>query len=65
MSAADRKVRHYLDAGCRVVWVVDPEVREVMVYRAGSNLIERLREADSVSEPDLLPGFALPIASLF
>lgn len=65
MSAVDRKVRRYLDAGCRAVWVVDPEVREVMVYRTGSNLIERLREQDTLTEPELLPGFALRVSDLF
>lgn len=65
MSAMDRKVRQYLDAGCRAVWVVDPEVREVMVYRVGSNLIERLREQDTLTEPGLLPGFSLRVSDLF
>lgn len=65
MSAVDRKVRQYLDAGCRVVWVVDPEVREVMVYRAGSDVIERRREEDSLTEQALLPDFAVTVGSLF
>ena len=65
MSAMDRKVRQYLDAGCRAVWVVDPEIREVMVYRAGSNIIERRRDLDALTEPELLPGFSLRVSDLF
>ena len=65
MSAVDRKVRQYLDAGCRVVWLVDPEVREVMVYRAGSDVIERRRDRDDLTEPELLPGFSLRVSELF
>jgi len=59
-----RKVREYLGAGTRLVWVIDPEVRAVTVYK--SPRVARVLEAGDVltGEP-VLPGFRLPLAELF
>ena len=58
-----RKVRQYLQAGARSVWVVYPEEREVHIHQAGG--IRILRDADTLSEPDLLPGFSTPVNAIF
>lgn len=59
-----RKVRQYLQAGCRLVWVVYPDERRVHVLgSAGEDQI--LSSGDVLEAPDLLPGFAAPIDSLF
>jgi Uma2 family endonuclease len=58
------KVRDWLRAGCRLVWVADPATRTVCVYRPGgrSNL---LSVGEDLSGEDVLPGFRLPIAEAF
>lgn len=58
------KVRDYLEAGTRVVWVVDPEARTVAVHRARSGA-RILGESDELDGGDVLPGFRLPLAQLF
>lgn len=57
------KVADWLDAGCRLVWVVDPGRRNARVYRADGS--ESLLPHDGVLEgEDVLPGFAQPLATI-
>lgn len=58
------KVREYLDAGTRLVWVVYPETRTVAVHE--SRDAARFLEEDDVLTPgDLLPGLEIEVARLF
>lgn len=58
------KVMEYLDAGVRLVWVVEPKRRTVTAY--GADRIARvLRESDTLEGGDVLPGFRLPLLDLF
>ena len=58
------KVQDWLGAGCRAVWVVDPGTRTVSVYRSG-NTLAVLREADELTEDEIVPGFRLSVAEIF
>jgi Uma2 family endonuclease len=58
------KVREYLWAGVRLVWVVDPEDRTVTVYRSPEEG-RLLHEGATVSGGDVLPGFSVPVAEFF
>lgn len=58
------KVQDYLDAGVRLVWVVDPENRVVEVHRA-QKPGTIVHEQDALDGEDVLPGFRCPIAELF
>jgi Uma2 family endonuclease len=58
-----RKVREYLDAGAKSVWVLYPDSKEVDIYRQHG--VENLRDSDLLTESDLLPGFSLAVSSLF
>lgn len=59
------KALAWLDAGVRLVWVVDPDSRSVLVHRPDG--VGRLvRGAGAVLDgDDVLPGFALPLDELF
>ena len=57
------KVVEYLKAGVRVVVVIDPSKSTVSVYRGDDQ--EVLRSDDTLTLPDVLPGFSLPVARLF
>jgi Uma2 family endonuclease len=59
------KVNRYLQDGVKRVWVVNPEQRQVVVYRAESHLLVVLTEWDTLTDEALLPGFAAPLARLF
>jgi len=58
------KVADWLNAGSRLVWVVDPERREARVYRADGR--ESLVSEGGVLEgEDVVPGFACDLGSVF
>jgi Uma2 family endonuclease len=64
VSEVQEKVGEYLDAGVRLVWVVDPPSRTVTVYRTGGTA--RMLRQDGVLEGDnVLPGFRLSLAAFF
>ena len=58
------KREEYFEAGSRLVWEVDPESRSVRAYSAPDECTV-LGPGDSLSGGDVLPGFDLPVASLF
>jgi Uma2 family endonuclease len=64
-SAAEvlSKVADWLAAGTKLVWVVDPERREIRVHgRDGS--LSVLAEHDVLAGDDVLPGFNCPVARI-
>jgi Uma2 family endonuclease len=65
-SAADldRKVQLMLRSGSMAVWVVYPQQREVTVHRP-DRTSHRLTAAESLSLPELLPGWEFPVLRLF
>ena len=58
------KVRAYLEAGVRLVWVFSPRRRSVAVHRPDQPVRE-LSEADDLNGEDVLPGFRVRVGSLF
>jgi Uma2 family endonuclease len=62
-SRVQKKVRHHLTHGVRLVWVVDPEDRSVTVYRSLQGTM--LDESAVLSGEDVVPEFSCPVAELF
>ena len=58
------KAAEYLAAGVRVAVVVDPAGRSIHVFR-DSHAPQVLGPGDTLTLPDVLPGFAMPVARLF
>jgi Uma2 family endonuclease len=58
------KVGEYLEAGVRMVWVLDPEARSACVYRS-LTAVRTLSEKDAVSGEDVLPGFRCRLRDIF
>ncbi|MBW3542735.1 MAG: Uma2 family endonuclease [Planctomycetes bacterium] len=58
------KVEDYLRAGVRLVWVINPEMRTVTVYRPDGST-SRLHEDDELSGEDVIPGFTCRVGDLF
>lgn len=63
-SDLERKLRDYLRAGARLIWVVYPESRTVRIERQ-SGVASRLGAGDTLTGEDVLPGFELPVDALF
>ena len=59
-----RRVREFLKAGVRLVWVVDPEARDVTVYRSGEDAYV-VEEAQELTGDDVLPDLRCPVAEFF
>lgn len=58
------KVRDFLRAGTCVVWVIYPRSREVSMHTP-DGLARTYNEHDTLTLPDVLPGFACTVAALF
>ena len=57
------KVTQWLEAGVRLVWVIDCERRTAQVYRAdGSQLF--VNETGALDGEDILPGFSCPLTTI-
>jgi Uma2 family endonuclease len=63
-SDVNAKIQDWLQAGCVQVWVVDPQTKTVMVYRNAREATIFTQE-DTLTAPDLFPGFSLPVAEIF
>lgn len=58
------RAEEYFAAGVNVVLIIDPGRQMVAVCRPGPAQ-EDLTAADTLTLPDILPGFALPVARIF
>jgi Uma2 family endonuclease len=58
------KVGEWLDAGVRLVWVIDPERRVATVYRADGGVATVACDSTVSGEP-VLPGFSFRLSELF
>ena len=56
------KRREYFASGCQLVWEIDPRARTAIAYRSANDTGERV---DRLEGGTVLPGFALPLATLF
>ena len=59
----DQRISDYFAAGCKRVWVLYPEYREVYIH--GLSGVTRRKADDLLEDPELLPGFSVKVASLF
>ena len=64
LEEVEEKVDDYLDAGTRMVLVVNPKRRTVTVHRPGAQPLI-LRHADTIDGADVVPGLSLPVAEVF
>jgi len=60
----EAKITDYLAAGTRLLWIIYPRTRTVHVIRPNEPR-PVLHVADTLAAPDILPGFALPVGTLF
>jgi Uma2 family endonuclease len=63
-AEVDEKVAEYLDAGCRMVVVVNPRRRAATVYRSRSDIV-LLTENDVLDGGEVVPGWSLPLREVF
>jgi len=57
-------MQEYIDNGVRLGWLIDPQNQRVEVYRPGRG-VEVLEQPQELSGEGVLPGFVLPLASIW
>src|SRR5262245_49715416 len=60
----DEKVQDYLQAKVRLIWVIDPLLRTVCIYRLDGT-VSQLGEHDELDGEDVVPGFRCKVGELF
>jgi Uma2 family endonuclease len=69
LSPSDRprqvldRIGEYLEAGVRLVWVIDPEGRRATVHRSLSD-VKTVDETGALDGEDVVPGFTCPVAAI-
>lgn len=58
------KVDEWLDAGVRIVWVVDAK-RKIVTEYLDEEQVNVLQETDMLDGRDVVPGFSLPVREIF
>lgn len=64
IGKVNRRIKEQLEFGTGLVWVVDPESRNVTVYRAGKDY-SLFEESDEITGEDVLPDFRCNVAEFF
>jgi Uma2 family endonuclease len=64
VSQMPLKIDEYLRAGVKMVWLADPELKTISVYRGKHNLVV-LKLADDLVGGEELPGFSCKVADIF
>ena len=59
-----RRIGEYLRAGVRLIWVIDPEARDVTVHRQGK-VPEVFDATQELTGEDVLPDFRYRVAEFF
>jgi len=63
---AQAKIRRYQAAGVSVVWLINPQSRQVEIYHPGElEPVKVLYMTDQLEGEPVIPGFTMPIADLF
>ena len=64
LADVQKKMREWMDNGCRLGWLLDPKEEKAYVYRANGeqSVVESFDE--TLSGEDVLPGFVLALKEL-
>ncbi len=60
-TALNRKIKAYLEAGVKEVWVIYPETKEIYIF---DSVVGRHFQVGQMLETPLLPGFSLVVSDL-
>lgn len=58
------KMREYINNGARLGWLINPQDRQVEIYRQRQQ-VEVLQSPLTLSGEDVLPGFVLSLKRIF
>jgi Uma2 family endonuclease len=64
LSKLQAKMQEYIDNGARLGWLIDPQNRQVEIYRSRRE-VEVLENPTELSGKDILPGFVLNLRRIW
>jgi len=64
LKELQEKMREYIVNGVRLGWLIDPQTKQVSIYRQGQP-VETLRSPTTLSGEAVLPGFMLDLGRIF
>ena len=64
MGKVNRRIKEQLEFGTKLVWLIDPEARNVTVYRSGKTHYV-VEENEELTGGDVLPDFRCKVAEFF
>ncbi|MEM8675931.1 MAG: Uma2 family endonuclease [Cyanobacteria bacterium P01_G01_bin.67] len=64
LSETQQKMMEYLDCGIKLGWLINPDAKEVEIYRNGQDQ-QVLNNPSSLSGEDILPGLTVDLAEIF
>ena len=62
--ALQNKMKEWMDNGCRLAWMINPQKKETTIYR-GNGETETKPFHEALNGEDVLPGFSLKLAEIF
>ena len=63
-SRVQAKLAEYFAVDAKLIWVLDPRLEQIHVYRSLDN-VTRLTKNDALTGEDVLPGFHIAISEIF
>lgn len=64
LSTTQQKMAEYINCGVTLGWLINPDRKEVEIYRSGKDK-EILSNPNNLSGEDILPGLTLDLADIF
>ncbi len=64
LSIAQRKMTEYIDCGVKLGWLINPDEKQVEIYRLGKDK-QVINNPDNLSGEEVLPGLTLDLADIF
>jgi Uma2 family endonuclease len=61
----DEKISEYLEAGVKLIWIINPEQRLVTVHRADGSSVVKRKETDTLDGEQVIAGFSCKVGELF
>jgi Uma2 family endonuclease len=63
-QVCQRKMKEWIDNGCKLAWMINPHRKETSIYRHNGE-IESKGFHEALSGEDVLPGFELNVGAIF
>lgn len=60
----DVKIEEYFAGGVQLIWIVNPEARQVLIHRPDGSA-QKLHENDTITGEGILPGFTCVVREFF